>query len=149
MPGINQAGYQAMRRSLARGLLNVAFFAQARTQSSMGNHGGPVPHEPSAPGDPPEVQTGNLRRSIHAVGYLDGAVIGGDSADGNGQPIPDYAGEIPDDGMGAIVGTNTGYGLFVETGTSLMAARPSLAPAAAAAQAQAGQLIEAVTHGQG
>jgi hypothetical protein len=143
MAGINQVGYQAMRRLLALGMLNVALFAQARTQQSMGNHGGKIPHTPSAPGEPPEVQTGNLRRSIHAVGYLDGQRVGGDGADGNGSPVPDYAGEIPA-GIGAIVGTNTGYGLFVEIGTSRMSARPSLAPAAAEAQSRADELIAAV-----
>jgi len=146
MAGFNQVGWDAMRHSLALGMLNVALFAQATTQQSMGNHGGPVPHESSPPGGPPEVQTGNLRRSLHAVAYLDGHLVGGSGSDGNGAGVPDYASEAGA-GIVAIMGTNTGYGLFVEIGTSRMAARPSLAPAAAEAQSRADELIAAVKHG--
>ena len=164
MAGFNQVGWDAMRHELALGMLNVALFAQATAQQSMGNAGGPVPHQSSPPGGPPEVQTGNLRRSLHAVAYLDGQLVGGSGTDSNGKAVPDYASEAGS-GIVAIAGTNCGYGLWVEIGTSGkpngltsletgepmltggMAARPSLAPAAAEAQSRAGELIAAVKHG--
>lgn len=55
---------------------------------------------PSSPGEEPKKVTGFLQRSI--------------------------AHEMSDDGQQAYVGTNLDYGLYLETGTSKMAARPWL-----------------------
>lgn len=137
--GINRVGYESMRRSLVKGLHNVALFAEARAQQSMGNAGGAIPHTPSAPGQPPEVQTGNLRRSMYAAALLDGSIISGGG--------PPDGGEIPDlgnDAMVAVTGTSAGYGGFLELGTRNMAARPFLTPAAHEAAARAPELIAAV-----
>ena len=57
----------------------------------------------SAQGEPPKSDTGRLVSSIDAT--------------------------IDSDGLGATVGTNLDYGLFLEVGTSKMRARPWLTPA--------------------
>jgi HK97 gp10 family phage protein len=56
----------------------------------------------SAPGEPPKTDTGHLVANIDAT--------------------------IDADGGGATVGTNVQYGLYLEVGTSKMAARPWLSP---------------------
>lgn len=62
------------------------------------------PHRASAPGDPPAVDTGQLRAS--------------------------YSGNVTRDPDGATlaVGTGSGYAAYLEFGTSKMAARPHLRP---------------------
>lgn len=61
------------------------------------------PHRASAPGDPFASDTGTLLRGI-------------ETQEVNG-------------GLGVLVGTNVEYGLYLEFGTSKMAARPWLRPA--------------------
>jgi hypothetical protein len=156
---VNPVGYKAMRLSLARGILNVAYYTVAKAQMSMANEGGALKdHVPSQPGEPPAVETGHLRRSLHAIGFLDGKPIGGPELLGHPpnvaggtakveMPVPDYEGDIPD--IGSIAGTNCGYGLPLEVGTEHMAPRPFMTPAAMDAQSRAGELIKAgASHGQ-
>jgi hypothetical protein len=117
------------RTALAYGFLNLGMFIQGKYQQSF------LAHPPSTPGGPPAVRTGNLRRSAHTVAYKDGQII-----ETAGATPADYSGEIEGE-FGVIVGTNTGYGLFVELGTVHAAARPALVPAQAAGMAQATRLI--------
>ena len=66
---------------------------------------------------------GTLRRSVHFVVYLDGRRITPRRTDDNDRALPDY---IPAMGIVLYVGTNSGYGFWVQAGTSKMAARPYL-----------------------
>lgn len=131
-----EAEIKLMKRGLGFGLLNFGFDIMNGYQESMKQGSGPLPRPRSRPGEPPAVQTGNLRRSAHVVVY-----VGGASMAHVGGPPPSYAGEFVGE-IGVIVGTNTGYGLFLEVGTSHMAARPALVPAAIRSQQRALQLIQ-------
>ena len=82
---------------------------------------------------------GNLRRSIHTAAYLDGSQIAR-SNDDNGKPTPNYA---AGSGIKVFVGTNSGYGAYVELGTRRMAARPFLTPAFLKNRGRAASLIAA------
>lgn len=126
--------YERMMEALGFGMLNLGLFVEARSKARFQDIGGPLPRPHSKPGEGPVVQTGNLRRSIHTVGFVEGKRIGDPSGD-----LPPELGSAQ--GIGVIVGTNTGYGAFLELGTSRMAARPFLAPAANEGLSQAGQLI--------
>lgn len=106
-----------LKLALAYGMLNLGFFIENRAKAV-------VPY-----------RTGNLRRSIHTVAFHEGRVL----LQSNGTKVPDYGQDIQ--GTGVIVGTNAGYGIFVELGTFKMAARPYLTPAAQEAIAQGVQLI--------
>lgn len=100
-------------RDLERRAINVE--RRAKTLASTPGAGrtytrGRVTHRASAPGDPPAVDTGQLRASItHQLGT--------DSA-----------------GLFALVGSNLRKALWLELGTSRMAARPFLRPALPAAR---------------
>lgn len=73
---------------------------EVRAKDSM--KGGGVPHVPSAPGEPPHVDTGALQSSIHVE-----------------TPGP----------FTRLVGDGVEYGVYLEFGTKHMAARPWLLPA--------------------
>ena len=126
--------YDLMIQALGFGMLNLGLFAEAKAKARFQDIGGPLPRPASAPGAGPVVQTGNLRRSIHTVAFAKGKRIGSSTGD-----LPPELSSTA--GIGVVVGTNTGYGTFVELGTSRMAARPYLAPGAQEALAQAGALI--------
>ena len=84
-------------------ILRSAIEIESVAKRSM--HGGGLPHMPSAPGDPPHVDTGRLRSSItHEVEYNNREIEG-------------------------RVGTNVEYALELEIGSSRIAARPFLRPA--------------------
>lgn len=124
-----------MKQGLGYGMLNLGLDIQEGYQSSFQQGSGPLPRPRSRPGEPPAAQTGNLRRSAHVVVY----VLGSELAKVG--PSPGYsAGDIAAE-IGVIVGTNTGYGLFLEIGTAKMAARPALVPAAIRSQGRADKLI--------
>lgn len=118
----------------AYGLLNFGFAVETAWKADVVVRGG---HRSFNPGGP---IGGTLRRSIHTAAYLDGVRIGGESADENGEAPPAYA---PGPGPVVIVGTNSGYGGFVEVGTDKMPARPAGVPALLATRDQAPRLIEA------
>jgi hypothetical protein len=82
---------------------------------------------------------GTLRRSIHAVTYRkDGSVLLVDNESGLDLP-PDY---VPVPGhVVAYVGTNSGYGGYVELGTSKMPARAFIAPGLDASMQRAVAII--------
>lgn len=118
----NEAGFVELERALAFGLLNLGFAIEADAKAA-------VPY-----------QTGNLRRSIHTAAFHKGRRIHG-ATDENGKSIPDYA-----QGGGTatvVVGTNAGYGVFVELGTVHNRAQPFLGPALANNRSRAGMLVKA------
>lgn len=130
----HDAEIRLLKRGLGYGLLNFGMDIMSGYQESMQQGSGPLPRPRSKPGEPPAVQTGNLRRSAHVVVYVVGqqlAKVG---------PAPSYSGEFNGE-MGVIVGTNTGYGLVLEVGGAKMAARPALVPAAIRSQGRADKLI--------
>lgn len=132
----NEAEIAKLMKGLGFGLFNLGFYVQSAYQNSMKQGSGPLPRPRSMPGDPPAVQTGNLRRSAHTVAYVRSAKL---AAEG---PAPGYGPEMAGE-MGVIVGSSTGYGLWLEVGTGRMAARPALVPAAIRGQQRAPELIEA------
>lgn len=75
------------------------------SQGRLRRGGRRVPHQASAPGQPPATDTGRLLASIHHI------------LEGEGQHTV------------AHVGSDVNYALFLELGTRYMAARPFLRPA--------------------
>lgn len=73
---------------------------------------------PSAPGDPPGVDTGRLRASI-TTSWTGGPANGGD-----GVSPPSDDGQFT-----VVVGTAVPYAVYLEYGTRKMAARPYFRPA--------------------
>ena len=126
--------YAHMLEALGYGMLNLGLFTEAKAKDRFQDIGGPLPRPASSPGAGPVVQTGNLRRGIHTVAFANGKRLGSSEL-----KLPPEVASIS--GIGTVVGTNTGYGGYVELGTSRMAARPYLLPAGKEAQAQAGALI--------
>ncbi len=91
-------------KGIAKALLLSAHSIRTEAIKSIQKGGGPgESHTPSAPGQPPNTDTGRLVASIFA--------------------------EIESGGLGARVGTDVRYGRYLEFGTSRMAARPWLFPA--------------------
>jgi hypothetical protein len=127
------AARRQIREEAAYGLLNFGYAVETATKADAVVRGG---HRSFQPGGP---VGGTLRRSYHTAAYLDGQRIAG-GADENGQPIPDY---VPDKGIVVYVGSNSGYGGWVEGGTDRMPARATLVPAAMATRDQAPRLIAA------
>lgn len=119
---IDPAAKAKLSTALAFGLLNFALAVEGDAKSNC------------------PYKTGNLRRSIHSAAFDKGKRIFG-ATDDNGKPVPDYA-QTPGASM-AVVGTNTGYGVFVELGTFKMAAQPYLGPALAANRPEAAALVKA------
>lgn len=128
------AAIRQTREEAAFGLLNFGFAVETATKADAVVRGGHRSFQPDGP------VGGTLRRSYHTVAYLDGQRIGGELADENGDQVPDY---VPDQGIVVYVGSNSGYGGFVEAGTDKMPARPTLVPAAMATRDQAPRLIAA------
>ncbi len=119
----DRKGIASLYEAVGYGLLNFGLAVQADAQRR-------------AP-----VLTGNLRRSIHTAAFVRGTRIYGNT-DQNGNAIPSYADEEIN-GVVAIVGTNCGYGVFLELGTRRMNAQPYLGPAFNDNRPNAGPLIKA------
>lgn len=129
------AEYAKIRRAIGYGMQNLGLAIQGNAVKRFQDVGGPLPRPASLPGESPVVQTGFLRRSIHTAVWIAGEKLF------QSQPsIPDYAGET-EGAIVLIVGTNTGYGLYLEVGTGKMAARPFLTPAYADVIPQAEGLV--------
>lgn len=111
----NEENIAKMKRALAYGMLNLGYYVETQAKTRC------------------PYKTGNLRRSIHTVAFHEGATLNEQG------PVPDYGQDKQ--GTGVIVGTNAGYGIFVELGTFKMAARPFLTPSAQDALSQATELI--------
>lgn len=118
----NEAGWRELMGDLAAGLHGVALDTETEAKREAPVRGA---YRSFRPGLPPI--GGTLRRSIHSVTYgVDGRTIG---ITLEGGQLP--ADETPVAGrISSYVGTNCGYGAFVELGTSRMQARPFLSSAA-------------------
>jgi hypothetical protein len=128
-------GYRRVKEAVGYGLLNYLYRLEGAAKANAPVRGG---HRSFAPGGP---IGGTLRRSIHAVVYVDGKRLAGSrTTDENGQPVGDY----PVDGeIVGVVGTNVAYGVHVHNGTVKMAARPFITEALAETRSEAPGLIEA------
>ena len=117
----NERGFRELEDDLAWGLYTLALVGELEAKREAPVRGG---YRSFRPGTKPI--GGTLRRSIHAVGFT---VLGKRLAEDNesGRQLPPEYVPVPGH-MVAYVGTNSGYGAFVELGTSKMAARPFLAP---------------------
>jgi hypothetical protein len=138
---IYPAEVQRLRQDLAFGLLNFGLAALEgalkRQAVVRGGHRSFMTGPKTKAGTPRV--GGTLRRSMHAVVYLDGQPLL-PKADENGQSTPDYpAGS----GIVLYAGTNSGYGLYVDQGTSRMRARPMVIPAFLETKDEAPALIAA------
>ncbi len=120
--------------ALGYGLLNFGFALETAAKGHTPVRGGFRSFDPDGP------VGGTLRRSEHTVACVDGKRISPRGDDDNGQPLPDY---VPPAGAAVFVGTNSGYGLWVDRGTSKMAARPFLEEGLADVQGRAPELITA------
>lgn len=89
-------------RAASAGRLMKAALTVEKTAKVLVSVGGGRDHEPSAAGDPPHVQTGNLRSSIRTEVLT---------------PIQ------------VVVGPTVYYGKYLEYGTRHMAKRPFMRPA--------------------
>lgn len=124
----NAAGYAAFRKRLASGMRAVVLDAETAAKRETPVRGA---YRSFVPGTSPV--GGTLRRSVHSVVYLDGGMTFSHVEEGG------ISSEItPAAGISGFVGTNTGYGAFVELGTRKMTARPFLAPGLDEAVARAG-----------
>jgi hypothetical protein len=135
------AAIKLAREATAYGLLNFGYAVEGAAKRDAVVRGG---HRSFMTGPKTKAGTarigGTLRRSYHTAAYLDGARIGGEPTDENGNAPPEYpAGS----GMVVFVGSNSGYGGFVDLGTVKMAARPTLVPALLGLKSQAPGLISA------
>jgi len=118
----NKRGMKELEHDLGYGLLAVALHGELEAKREAPVHGG---YRSFEPGVPPI--GGTLRRSVHAVAYgPDSAQIGISNESGKSLPFADYV-PIPGHFV-AYMGTNTGYGAFVELGTGKMQARAFVAP---------------------
>lgn len=115
----NRAGLAAFRTRVARGTLAVVLDAETEAKRETPVHGG---YRSFRPGEKPI--GGTLRRSVHSVTYLDGVLFAHHTEDGK-PPLPEETGGR---GIVGYVGTNSGYGGFVDQGTAKMAPREFLAP---------------------
>jgi len=135
------AAERAIEEAAAHGLLALGFAVEHDWKADVVVRGG---HRSFMTGPKTKAGTpqigGTLRRSIHTVGYLDGRQIGGPPVDANGEQVPTYD---PGPGARVFVGTNSGYGAYVELGTYKMPARPAGVPAVLGLRGQAPAIIAA------
>ena len=144
---MDPAGVKAAREAAAYGLLNFGFAVEGAWKSDAVVRGGHRSFKTDLTKAGTPRVGGTFRRSIHTVAYIDGVRIGAGTAsspnsgqDENHEPVPDY---VPGSGIVAYVGSNSGYGAFVELGTSKMAARPAAVPALLRLKDQAPALMRA------
>jgi hypothetical protein len=124
----NARGMAELRDRLALGLLAVVQDAENEAKREAPVRGA---YRSFVPGQPPI--GGTLRRSVHSAVYVDGRLTRTTSTQGG--PMPEMV------GLGGkivgYVGTNVGYGAYVELGTRRMQARPFLGPGLDAAMGRA------------
>lgn len=107
---------------VADGVKAVAITVQSDVRKRLGSPGtGRVykGHQASAPGEPPAVRTGTLRRSIQI----------------------DLSGLSNKRNPSVRVGTNLAYARYLEFGTRIMAARPFMRPSLAAVRMRAPKIM--------
>lgn len=133
----NVEGIAKLRAAIASGVNAIALDAETEAKREAPVRGG---YRSFRPGTKPI--GGTLRRSIHSATFLDGRLLSFDvEAPPAGRPplLPDMVG-LPGR-IVAYVGTNSGYGAFVELGTVRMAPRPFLAPGLEAALRRAPETL--------
>lgn len=108
---------RGVNQQLAARMETAAGIVEADVKGSMA--GGGRPHVPSQPGEPPRIDSGNLRRNISHSVVVQGRTVRG------------------------FVIANTNYARFLELGTRLMEARPFLRPALARNRARIVQVLGA------
>ena len=140
-------GIKAAREAAAYGMLNFGFAVESAWKSDAVVRGGHRSFNTDLTKAGTPRVGGTFRRSIHTVGYIDGVRIGAGTAsspnsgqDENHEPVPDY---VPGSGIVVYVGSNSGYGAYVELGTWKMPARPAAVPALLRLKGQAQALIAA------
>ena len=103
IPRVTQATVQRAKAAVAKASKNVETTAKV---SMTGPKGGLMygSHQASAPGEPPASDSGNLANSIGVT--------------------------FEDEGLTGLIGPSAEYGIFLEFGTTKMAARPFMTPAA-------------------
>jgi hypothetical protein len=126
----NAQGMAEFRMRIASGLAAVMRDAELEAKRETPVRGA---YRSFRPGQPPI--GGTLRRSVHSAVFLDGRLTFHGSEDQQA-PMAEMQG-LPN-GIVGFVGTNTGYGAFVELGTRRMTSRPFLGPGLDAAMGRAG-----------
>lgn len=135
-----RGGRDDLRMAAASGVLNVLLYGEERTKAESvvrgghrsfltGSHlGGPLNITDSPGTRRGKVRVGGtLRRSWHAVVFVNGRPIPGSRViDENSVQTPrDYPLNSPT-GIVGVIGSNSGYGGWVDGGTYRMPARPML-----------------------
>lgn len=116
----NARGQAELEEDLAIGLYALALVGETEAKREAPVRGGYRSFRPGGP------IGGTLRRSIHAIAYgKNGGKVGEDNE--SGKDLPGEYVPVPGQ-MVAYVGTNSGYGAFVELGTAKMPARAFIAP---------------------
>lgn len=133
-------GRREVVRRLGYGLLNLGFAIETASKAHTPVHGDPTQGGDFATFDPGAPIGGTLRRSEHAVAYVDGAEIGRHVDPGAPSELPDY---VPGEGAVVFVGTNSGYGFWVHHGTSRMPGRPFFTRGIEDVRGRAGELVAA------
>lgn len=135
-------GKADLRMAAGTGLLNTLLYGEERIKANSvvrggnrsfltGSHlGGPLNITDVAGTRRAKPRIGGtLRRSWHAIVFVNGqAIPGSRTIDENGKPAPpDYPRTAPG-GIVGIIGSNSGYGGWVDQGTGKMPARPMIWP---------------------
>ena len=102
-------------RETVRAMKKSAIYTQGVAKKMIGQGGG-SPHKASTPGQPPKRDTGILASSVSYDVKVKGLVVNG------------RVGSDSDKIKGRRPGTDPMYGLWLETGTKHMKARPWLVP---------------------
>jgi hypothetical protein len=129
-----------LREAVAYGFLNFGHAVETDAKRDTVVRGGHRSFMTMKNADGSAQVGGTLRRSVHTAAHLDGQQIGGVATDENGAATPAYA---AGPGIRVFVGTNSGYGFWVDQGTSKMPARPALVPALLKNKGDAPALIAA------
>ena len=118
----------ALEKAIENGLTAIGMTAEGHAKRKITSY--------------PAVDTGRLRNSITFA--LSGEKANTPTYTDNKNGVYNYSGTAPDDKEKAVyVGTNVEYGSFVDLGTSKMAPRPFLKPAATEHSEEYKKIMEA------
>ncbi|RKY10355.1 MAG: hypothetical protein DRP56_01210 [Planctomycetota bacterium] len=110
-----QQMFMVATKETVKAMKQAAIHTQGVAKNMIGKGGG-KPHRPSMPGNPPRRDTGILASSVSYSVKVRGFTVKG------------MVGSDSDRIRGRRPGTDPMYGLWLETGTNKMAARPWLKP---------------------